>query len=133
MARITVALMRDLESQVINETISYSRMVEILNETALLEPNCKDFKYEYYHFYNNAGDDKYFKVNRANKLVWQVCVTSSRIKKGRVHCQGIYVLQYSSFLGTYYWHLGRTGPFSKMLITTENQYCKALSSVIKLF
>jgi hypothetical protein len=32
MAKITVALMRDLEQQVSDGNISYSRMVEILNE-----------------------------------------------------------------------------------------------------
>jgi hypothetical protein len=32
--KITVALMRDLDKQVEREEISYSRMVEILNETA---------------------------------------------------------------------------------------------------
>lgn len=43
--RITIGLMRDLEKQVMKEEISYSRMVEILNETA--SQAAAQFKYDY--------------------------------------------------------------------------------------
>lgn len=45
--KITVALMRDLERQVAEEKISYSRMVEILNESIL-----KTFSKDYSALYN---------------------------------------------------------------------------------
>lgn len=57
---ITVAKMRDLEKQVLNEEISYSRMVELINE---------EFKMKFQIDFNRETNDRLLKELGA-KLVW---------------------------------------------------------------
>lgn len=91
MAKITVALLKDLEQQVILGELSYSKMVEILNSQSLLNENNK------YEFYKVREDKKGYKGERYFKFKWdsshaiQVCLdTSGQAKRGKGHYIGIY-------------------------------------------
>jgi hypothetical protein len=87
---------------------------------------------EYYHFENRHRGNRYFKADRENKIVYQVCLKSGE-KDGQKNCEGLYKIQWSSFMGTYYWHLGRKSMHTRMVYTTELQYKKALTETIKKF
>lgn len=81
---------------------------------------------------SNHMGNHYFRVDNINKTVNKVTLEVP-IKKGRAHCIGIYRLAHSSFLGTYFWYFGRHNSSSRMLITTKNQYNKAISEITKKF
>lgn len=89
---------------------------------------------EFYHVISTNLGNRYFKVDRINNIVWKICVNSGDNKKGRPHCEGIYKIAMSSFMGTYYWFFGRkSGGNTACLLTTHNQYNKALNEVIEKF
>ncbi len=89
-------------------------------------------KFTYFHFICDYKGNHYFKVDNLNKTVHKVTMATSP-KKGRPHCIGIYKIAYSSFLGTYYWHFGRKLSNTNMLVTTRNQYTKAVEELTKTF
>ncbi len=89
-------------------------------------------KYTYFHFIGSNMGEHYFKVDNINNKVYKVTL-SVGLKKGRPHCVGIYKIAYSSFLGTYYWYFGRKSPHVNVLITTKNQYSKAIEELTKTF
>lgn len=89
-------------------------------------------RYTYFHFMSNYMGNHYFRVDNINKTVNKVTLEVPN-KKGRAHCIGIYRLAHSSFLGTYFWYFGRKESSSKMLVTTKNQYNKAIEQITKAF
>ncbi len=89
-------------------------------------------KYTYFHFISEHMGNHYFRVDKIHKTVNKVTIQVSN-KKGRAHCIGIYRLAYSSFNGTYFWYFGRKNTTSKMLVTTKNQYSKAIEELTKTF
>lgn len=89
-------------------------------------------RYTYFHFISKHMGNHYFRVDNVNKTVNKVTLEVPT-KKGRAHCVGIYRLAHSSFLGTYFWHFGRDNEFTKMLVTTKNQYNKAIEELTKTF
>lgn len=103
MAKITVALLRDLESQVLQGEISYSRMVEILNQQS-------QHKYEdKLCFYKIKADritqqgDRYFRYNFNSNHAIQVCLQcENETKRGRGHYIGIYQISRQTFLTNWY-------------------------------
>lgn len=132
--KITTALLRDLEQKVTVGDISYSRMVEILNETAKATPDLNEVELEYFHYEHSSGGNRYFKVDRQYKRVWQICLSAGSTQKGRTHCIGIYRMAYTSFAGTYYWHYEREGSVhTKMKKCDESEYKKAMEELIKQF
>lgn len=89
-------------------------------------------RYTYFHFISKHMGNHYFRVNNINKTVNKVTLEVPS-KKGRAHCVGIYRLAHSSFLGTYFWYFGRKSETTKMLVTTKNQYNKAIEELTKTF
>ena len=66
--KITVALLRDLEKQVMNGTISYSRMVELINEEASKQGEPKNEQLTCPHtYYTQSGYCKYCGLYNAEK------------------------------------------------------------------
>jgi hypothetical protein len=69
MAKITVALMKELEKQVMKGEISYSRMIEMLND------HKNDHIYEKTSFYKISNyKTRYFKCKPNSPTVVQVCL-----------------------------------------------------------
>lgn len=85
----------------------------------------------YFHFIGACGSDRYFKVDVTENNVVQVVLNGGKIKKGRPHCFGIYRLAMSTFTANYLYYLGRRPSGNRLLITTENQYKKALIKLIQ--
>ena len=90
MAKITTALLKELEQKVASGEISYSRMVEILNEQVKLNQNHE------FEFYKTKSDkvnykgDRYFKFKWNDNRVIQVCLeVENDTKKGKGHYIGV--------------------------------------------
>lgn len=90
---------------------------------------------EYYHFKSTVCGERFFKVDRINDKVHQVCLDSGKAKKGRPHCEGIYKLAMSSFMGTYYWYFDRPNlsGITTCKLTTKEEYLKALAVAVRKF
>jgi hypothetical protein len=103
MAKITVALLRDLESQVLEGKISYSRMVEILNQHSKHQ---YEDKLCYYKIKANRIHDqgeRYFRYNFNSNHATQVCLQNeNETKRGRGHYIGIYQISRQTFLTNWY-------------------------------
>lgn len=102
MARITVGLLRELEKQVMQGEISYSRMVEMLNEQAKLDEN---LEYEYIKITSNQvawRGDRYFKFKWNDNKVIQVCLEiNNETKRGKGHYVGIYEISRISMISNW--------------------------------
>ena len=103
MAKITVALLRDLEKQVTEGTISYSRMVEILNQQTKHEYEDKLCYYKIKPDRVHDQGNRYFKYNFNATHGIQVCLQNeNETKRGRGHYIGIYQISRQTFLTNWY-------------------------------
>lgn len=103
MAKITVALMKELEKQVALGDISYSRMIEILNAQINLNENSQ---FEYFKIkadrIENRGE-RYFKMKFGSNHVMQICLDDkTNTKRGRGHYIGIYKITRVTFFSNWY-------------------------------
>jgi hypothetical protein len=105
MAKITVSLMKELEKKVTTGEISYSRMVEILNEQAKLNHE------NTFEFYKTKADklnwrgDRYFKFSWNSNQAVQVCLeVENDTKKGKGHYFGIYQISRVTLFSNWYPH-----------------------------
>lgn len=103
MAKITVELMRELERKVLSGEISYSKMVEILNEQAKLNHE------NTFEFYKVKADKQHYKGERYFKFRWnsseaiQVCLEiNNDTKKGKGHYIGIYKMSRTTLFTNWY-------------------------------
>jgi hypothetical protein len=103
MAKITVALLRDLENQVSAGTISFSRMVEILNQQAKHQYEDKLCFYKIKEDRISQQGERYFKYNFNSNHAIQVCLQcENETKRGRGHYIGIYQISRQTFLTNWY-------------------------------
>lgn len=103
MAKITVSLMKELEKRVTTGEISYSRMVEILNEQAKLNAD------KTLEFYKTKADkvnwrgERYFKFSWNSNQAVQVCLeVENDTKKGKGHYVGIYQISRVTLFSNWY-------------------------------
>jgi len=74
MAKITVALMKELEKQLGHGEISYSRMVEILNEQSKLNGSVLFEYYKVKSEYTSWKGERFFKFKWDASKITQVCL-----------------------------------------------------------
>ena len=103
MAKITIALVRMLEQKVASAEISFSRMVEILNEQAKLN---EGNEFEFYKIKSdkvNWRGERYFKFRWNSNEVLQVCLEiNNDTKRGKGHYVGIYKISRVSLFTNWY-------------------------------
>ena len=103
MAKITVSLVRELEKKVGLGEISYSKMVEILNQQAKLN---EEAKFEFYKVKSDKIDhrgERYFKFKWNSNKVIQVCLeVNGDTKKGKGHYVGIYEISRVTLLSNWF-------------------------------
>jgi hypothetical protein len=103
MAKITTALVKELEQKVSSGEISYSRMVEVLNEQSKLNQE-KDF--EYYKTKSSAiayKGERHFKFRWDSSKVLQVChEVNNGTKRGKGHYIGIYEISRLTMFSNWY-------------------------------
>lgn len=125
MARITIGLMRELERQVTTGDISYSRMVEILNEQVKLNENLPFEYYKVKEKYIKYKGDRYFKFKWNSDKITQVCLeTNNDTKRGKGHYVGIYRITRSTMFSNWYPNYVES--------CTEKEYNDAFNKAIKL-
>jgi hypothetical protein len=90
---------------------------------------------EYFHLISTELGERYFKVDWVDNKCVQVVLDSGKKKKGRPHMNGVYHLAVSTFRASYHWYFGRTGlsGSTNVLMTTENQYLRALEKAVQQF
>jgi len=76
--------------------------------------------------------NRYFKVNWEQGSCIQIVFNAGKLKKGRPHCLGVHHLAISSFRGTYHHYIGKKYVHTNLLMTTENQFNKALDEMFNL-
>jgi hypothetical protein len=103
MAKITISLMRELEQKVTAGEISYSKMVEILNNQASLNA---ENEFEYYKVKQKViaqRGDRYFKFKWNSDHVLQICLEiNNEVKKGKGHYVGIYKISRITMMSNWY-------------------------------
>lgn len=126
MAKITVELLRDLEKQVAKGSISYSKMVEILNEQAKYNHENITNYYKVKDKFMSLQGERYFKFNWNRSHAFQVCLqTDNETKRGRGHYIGIYQISRNTFLGNWY----SPGHIDEC---TEKEYNEAFEKAIQI-
>jgi len=117
--------MRELEQKVTSGDISYSRMVEILNEQLLIDAS-KQIEY----FKINPENIQYkglrfFRFQNEHQYVVQVCLeTNNETKRGKGHYIGIYKLSRVTFFANYF-------PNS-IVRSTEQEFNEAINMALDL-
>jgi transcriptional regulator CtsR len=103
MAKITISLMRELEQKVSSGEISYSRMVEILNEQHQID-TAKPVQYYKVRPENIQYKGlRFFRFQPDHGYVIQVCLeTNNETKRGKGHYIGIYKISRVTFFSNYF-------------------------------
>jgi len=103
MAKITTSLLKELEKKVAIGEISYSKMVEILNNQLILNQG-SDF--EFYKIKSDMASwrgQRFFKFKNDSKDVLQVCLEiNNDIKKGKGHYVGVYKISRVTFFSNWF-------------------------------
>lgn len=95
--------MRELEKKVMDGEISYSRMVEILNEQAKLN---SENTFEFYKMKQDrvsSRGERYFKFMWNSNKALQVCLeVGNDTKRGKGHYVGIYQISRTTLFTNWY-------------------------------
>lgn len=103
MAKITISLMRELEQKVSSGEISYSRMVEILNEQHQIDTSKPVQYYKIKPENIQYKGLRLFRFQPDHQYVIQVCLeTNNETKRGKGHYIGIYKISRVTFFSNYF-------------------------------
>ena len=81
---------------------------------------------KYYRYFNINQGERFFKV-RPKKNVIQVIV-SVQLKKGRAYTQGISIMKYSTFIGSYGWKMKESRNITEI---SREEFYKKFNKILK--